>query len=84
MDTLSHLPLFATLWTVVPWAPVSMGFSRQEYWSGESWPPPGDLSDPGIVPMFLKSPLLAPGKPFVKSESVSYPVMSDAWRTHGL
>ena len=84
MDALSHLPLFATLWTVVPWAPVSMGFSRQEYWSGESWPPPGDLPDPGIAPMFLKSPVLAPGKSFVKSESVSYSVMSDAWRTHGL
>ena len=42
--------LFATLWTVAHQAPVSMGFSRQEYWSGLPCPPPGDLSDPGIEP----------------------------------
>ena len=39
--------LFATLWTVVHQAPLSMGFSRQEYWSGLLCPPPGDLPDPG-------------------------------------
>ena len=37
-------------------APVSMGFSRQEYWSGLPWFPPGDLPDPGIEAMFLTSP----------------------------
>ena len=47
------LPLFrssviATPWTVVPQAPLSMGFSRQEYWSGLPFPSPGDLPDPGI------------------------------------
>ena len=41
-----------------PEAPLSMGFSRQEYWSGLSYPPPGDLSDPGIEP---RSPALAGG-----------------------
>ena len=46
----SHVQLFATLWTVAHQAPLSMGFSRQEYWSGLPWPPPGDLPDPGIKP----------------------------------
>ena len=40
--------LFATLWTVALQAPLSMGFSRQEYWSGLPFPSPGDLPDPGI------------------------------------
>ena len=47
----SHVQLFATLWTVVCQAPLSMGFSRQEYWSGLPCPPLGDLLDPGIEPM---------------------------------
>ena len=46
----SCVQLFATLWTVAHQAPLSMGFSRQEYWSGFSYPPPGDLPDPGIEP----------------------------------
>ena len=40
--------VFATLWTVAHQAPLSIGFSRQEYWSGLPYPPPGDLPDPGI------------------------------------
>ena len=44
---------FATLWTGAVWAPLSMGFSRQEYWSGLLCPPPGDLPDPGIEPASL-------------------------------
>ena len=47
---LSRVPLFATLWTVAYQAPQSMGFSRQEYWSGLPCPSPGDLPDPGIEP----------------------------------
>ena len=39
---------FATPWTVVHQPPLSMGFSRQEYWSGLPFPSPGDLPDPGI------------------------------------
>ena len=39
----SHVQLFATLWTVVLWAPLSLGFSRQEYWNGLLLPPLGDL-----------------------------------------
>ena len=46
---------FATPWTVVHQAPLSMGFSRQEYWSGLPFPSPGDLPDPGIEP---RSPAL--------------------------
>ena len=42
--------LFATPWTVAYQAPLFMGFSRQEYWSGLPFPPPGDLPDPGIEP----------------------------------
>ena len=41
-----------TLWTVARQVPLSMGFSRQEYWSGLLFPFPGDLSDPGIEPVF--------------------------------
>ena len=37
-------------------SPLSMGFSRQEYWSGLPFPPPGDLPDPGVKPTFLESP----------------------------
>ena len=47
---LSHVQLFATSWTVAYWAPLSMGFSRQEYWSRLPFPSPGDLPNPGIEP----------------------------------
>ena len=47
---LSRIRLFATPWTVTYQAPPSMGFSRQEYWSGVPFPSPGDLPDPGIEP----------------------------------
>ena len=50
--------LFVTLWTVAHQAPLSMGFSRQEYWSGVPCPPPGDLPDPGIEPTSPLSPAL--------------------------
>ena len=51
----------ATLWTVAHQSPPSMGFSRQEYWSGELCPPPGDPPNPGIEPASLMSPALAGG-----------------------
>ena len=44
----SYLTLWDTLWTVAQQAPLSMGFSRQECWSGSPCPPPGDLSNGGI------------------------------------
>ena len=56
---LSHVRLFATPGTVARQAPLSMGFSRQEYWSGLPFPPPEDLPDPGIEPVSLASPALA-------------------------
>ena len=48
VKSLSHVRLFTTPWTVACQAPPSMGFSRQEYWSGWPFPSPGDLPDPGI------------------------------------
>ena len=52
---------FVTPWIISCQAPLSMGFSRQEYWSGLPCPPPGDLPDPGIKPVPLASPALAGG-----------------------
>ena len=67
----SHILLVVTLWTVARQASLSIGFFRQEYWSGLPCPPPGDLPDPWIKPASLMSPALAgeiftiepPGKP---------------------
>ena len=53
--------LFVTLWTVARQAPLSMRFSRQEYWSGLPCPSPGDLPDPGMELKSLMSPALAGG-----------------------
>ena len=53
---------FATLWTVARQAPLSVGFSRQEYWSGLPCPPPGDLPNPGIKPTSPTPPALASGR----------------------
>ena len=55
VKSLSRVRLFVTPWTVAHQAPLSMGFSRQEYWSGLPFPPPGGLPDPGIKP---RSPAL--------------------------
>ena len=55
VESLNHVRLFATPWTVAPQALPSMGFSRQEYWSGLPFPSPGDPPDPGIEP---RSPIL--------------------------
>ena len=57
----SHVQLFATLWTVACQALLSMGFSRQEYWSGLPFSSPGDLPDPSIKPRSPVSPALAEG-----------------------
>ena len=53
MKSLSRIQLFVTPWTVAYQAPLFMGFSRQEYWSGLLFPSPGDLPNPGIE---LRSP----------------------------
>ena len=54
----SQVQLFMTLWTIAHQTPLSMGFSRQEYWSGLLCPPPGDLPDSGVGPTSLMSPAL--------------------------
>ena len=59
LSRFSHVQLSVTIWTVAHQAPLSMEFSRQEYWSGLPCPPPGDLPDPGIEPKSLMSPALA-------------------------
>ena len=61
IQLLSCVQLFVTLWTVACQAPLSLGFSRQEYWSRLPFPPPGDLPNPGIEPTFLMSLALAGG-----------------------
>ena len=58
---LSCVRLLVTSWTVARQAPLSMGFSRQEYWSGLPFPSLGNLPDPEIEPVSLMSPALAGG-----------------------
>ena len=70
LQLLSHVNSVSS-WAVACQVPLSMGFSRQEYWSGVPFPPPRDLADTGIKPVSLMSPELAggllttepPGKP---------------------
>ena len=77
--SLGHVRLFATPWTVAQQAPPSMGFSRQEYWSGLLFPPPGDFPDPGMEPT---SPALAGG--FLNTEPPTFPrcglISRSSWR----
>ena len=60
-------------WTIARQAPLPMGFSRQEYWSGLPCPPPGDLPNPGIKPRSLMSPALGGG---FFTTSATWPVRS--------
>ena len=62
VKSLSHVRLFVTPWTVAYQAPLSMGFSRQEYQSGLPFPPPGDLPNPGIEP----------GSPALRADALPY------------
>ena len=80
VKSLSRVQLFETLWTVARQAPPSMGFSRQEYWSGLRFPSPGDLPNPQIKP---RSPTLQadslPSEPSGTMGTVtSYYLISDA------
>ena len=63
LSCFSHVQLCQALapWTVAFEALLSVGFSRQEYWTGLQWPPPGNLPDTGIEPMSLMSPAFASG-----------------------
>ena len=70
LNCFSRVQLSATLWTVAHKASLSMGFSRQKYWSGLQCPSPGDLLDPGIKPMSPAQqadslPSEPPGKPLL-------------------
>ena len=84
----SWVQLFVTLWTVSHQAPLSMGFSRQRYWNGFAYPPPGDLPDPGIEPAPLMSPTLSLwlhhlGSPInMYSVEFSHPVVFDSLWPH--
>ena len=74
VKSLSRVRLFATPWTVAYQAPPSMGFSRQEHWSGLPFPSPGDLPDPGMEPgspVFQADALTSepPGKLILISQS---------------
>ena len=60
-QSVRHVPLFVTPWTLACQAPLSMRFSRQECWSGLPSPSPQDLPDPRIEPMSFMSPALAGG-----------------------
>ena len=62
VKSLSLVRLFASPWTVAYFAPPSMGFSRQEYWSGLPFPSPEDVPDPGIKP----------GSPALQADSLSF------------
>ena len=68
----SHVQLFVTPWTVAHQAPLSMGFSRQEYWSGLPCPPPGDLPNPGIEP----------GSPTLQEDSLLLSHWGSQWVVH--
>ena len=80
-QSLSHVQLFTTPWTVACQAPLSMEFSRQEYWSGLPFPSPEDLPDTGIEP---RSPALQPdsllseppGMPFTWYSQTTYMQLS--------
>ena len=74
LSRFNRVRLFVTLWTGAYQVPLSMGFSRQKYWSGLPCPHPGDLPDPGIKP--LVSPVLASGF-FTASATWEAPVTWD-------
>ena len=86
VQLLSHVQLFVTPWTVTR---QSMGFFRQEYWSGFPYTPPGDLPDPGIELASLVAPALADrfftiepsGKPLMPFISllIGLPFISFTW-----
>ena len=72
-QSLSHVLLFVTPWTIALQDPLSMEFSRQEYWSGLPLPTPRNLPDPGIKPASLASPALTGG--FFTTEPPGKPVL---------
>ena len=83
LSCFSHVRLFVTLWTIGYQVPLSIGFSREEYWSGLPCPSPGDLLNPGINPVSFMSPAL--GELFATSAtgealiSLPMPVKEGVW-----
>ena len=75
---LSCVRPFATPWTVAHRAPLSMGFLRQESWSGLPFPPPGDLTNPGNKPLSLLYPALA-GRFFTSSTTWKAQIWESLW-----
>ena len=73
--------LFATPWILAFQALLSMGFSRQEHWSGLPCPPPGDLPNPGIEPVSLMSPALASGF-FITSATWEAPICAILFKNY--
>ena len=79
LSCFSCIRLFAMLWTVAGQAPLSVGFSRLEDWSGLPLPPPGNLPSPGIKAVSPMAPALAggffttepPGKPYRRQRKIS-------------
>ena len=93
VKSLSHVRLFATSWTVAHQAPPSMGFSRQEYWSGLPFPSPGESSRPrdGTQVSRMQADALTselPGKPlffhFHFLYSTTLTSIYDYWKNHSL
>ena len=80
LSRFSCVQLFATPWTAACQASLSMGFSRQEYWSGLPCPSPGDIPNPGNEPVTLKSALA--GRIFITSATWE-PQLSHQYRTTG-
>ena len=77
---LSRVQLFETPWTAAHQTPLSMGFYRQEYWSGQPFPPPGDSPDPGtkpVSPQFLSFSFLA----YARSQDVACDFLTDKKKT---
>ena len=74
VKSLSRVRLFVTLWTVAYQASLSMGFSRQEYWSGLPFPSPGDLPDAGIEP----------GSPALEADALTSEPPNSCFLSNGL
>ena len=76
LQLLQLCPTFCNpLWTVARQAPLSMGFSRQEYWNGLPCPPPGDLPNPGIQPE-------SPNSSASPAVAVGFLTTSTIWEAH--
>ena len=82
-QSLSHVRLFATPWTIGHRAPLSTWFSRQEYWSGLPFPSPGDLPDSGVEPMspalqessLPLSPLWSPDRSVMQQKILAFVIL---------